>query len=104
MPTICPRCGLAQELCMCETIAKEEQQIRILTVKRRFGKIITVIEGIDAKDINLKDVAKTLKSKLACGGTVKGNTIELQGDHASKARDELIIAGFASETIKTNPK
>ncbi len=99
MPNICPRCGLAQELCICETIAKEEQQIRILTVKRRFGKIITVIKGIDSKDINLKEVAKTLKSKLACGGTVKDGIIELQGNHAEKAKLELIKAGFESETI-----
>ena len=91
---ICPKCGLFQELCVCETIAKEEQHINVRAVKRRFGKLTTVIEGIDQKDINIKDLAKNLKSKLACGGTVKEGKIELQGDHVSKVKEELGKMGF----------
>lgn len=99
MTGICPKCGLPRELCICETIAKEDQRIRIKVEKRRYGKLITVISGISSKEINLKDIAKKLKSKFACGGTIKGNTIELQGDHKKKVRDELIKLGFAAETI-----
>ena len=99
---VCPKCGLVQELCVCETIAKEEQRIKVMAVKRKFGKIITVVQGIDAKDIDLKDVAKKLKSKFACGGTVKDNAIELQGDHKQKVKEELIRMGFSPETIETN--
>lgn len=100
MNEICPKCGLSKELCVCETIAKEEQQIKVFTVKRRFGKLSTMIEGINANDINLHDLAKKLKSKLACGGTVKENHIELQGDHKQKVREELIKLGFPEETIR----
>lgn len=100
MNEICPKCGLSKELCVCETIAKEEQQIKVFTVKRRFGKLSTMIEGINSNDINLHDLAKKLKSKLACGGTVKDNHIELQGDHKQKVREELIKLGFPEETIK----
>jgi len=91
---ICPKCGLSRELCVCETIAKEEQYISVKTVKRRFGKLTTVIEGIDQKDIKIKDLAKNLKSKLACGGTVKDGKIELQGDHVQKVKEELVKIGF----------
>ncbi len=101
MNGICPRCGLSQELCVCETIAKEEQRIRVKLVKRKFGKMITLVEGIDMKEINIKEIAKSLKSKLACGGTVKNGIIELQGDHISKVRKELIALGFSQNTIKT---
>lgn len=98
---VCPKCGLVRELCVCESIAKEEQRIEVFAVKRKFGKIITEIRGIDAKSIDLKDVAKTLKSKLACGGAVKNGTIELQGDHRSKAKEILISLGFPTNSIKT---
>ncbi len=99
MNTICPKCGLPQELCVCEIIAKEEQRIKVRGAKRKFGKITTMIEGIDEKQIDLKEVAKKLKSRLACGGTVKHNVIELQGDHRSSIKQELIKLGFAEETI-----
>ena len=91
---ICPKCGLSKELCVCESIAKEDQHINIKTVKRRFGKLTTVIEGLDQKDINLKDLAKTLKAKLACGGTIKDGKIELQGEHTAKVKEELAKLGF----------
>ncbi len=102
MTDICPKCGLPRELCICETIAKEAQRIKIKTEKRRYGKLITVISGISHKEINLKDLAKKLKSKFACGGTVKKDLIELQGDHKQKVKDELIKLGFAAETIDLN--
>ncbi|MBI4159408.1 stress response translation initiation inhibitor YciH [Candidatus Woesearchaeota archaeon] len=91
---ICPKCGLSKELCVCESIAKEDQHINVKTVKRRFGKLTTVIEGLDQKDINLKDLAKTLKAKLACGGTTKDGKIELQGEHIAKVKEELAKLGF----------
>lgn len=100
MSNICEKCGLNKELCVCETIAKEGQLITIKTAKRRFGKLTTIIEGINSKEINLKDIAKKLKSSLACGGTVKNNTIELQGNHVDKVKQELIKLGFNKETIK----
>ena len=99
MNDICPKCGLNKELCVCETIAKEGQRITIKTEKRSFGKLITLIKGIDEKDINLKDLSKQLKSKFACGGTVKNGIIELQGDNKEKAKKELIKLGFAPDTI-----
>ena len=99
MSDICPKCGLAKELCVCETIAKEEQRIVIRVDKRRFGKLTTIIEGFE--DIDIKDTAKKLKSKLACGGTVKGKTIELQGKHVDKVKKELINLGFNANSIDT---
>lgn len=100
MTEVCPKCGLVKELCVCETIAKEEQRVQIRKEKRRFGKMITVVTGINAKAIDIKDVAKRLKSKFACGGTVKGNVIELQGNHEDGVKKELIKMGFAEETIE----
>ena len=102
MNEVCTKCGLPKDLCVCETIAREEQRIKVTLIKRKLGKLITLVEGIDPKQIDLKDVAKKLKSKFACGGTVKGSVIELQGAHKLKVKDELIKLGFAKETIDVN--
>jgi len=100
MSEVCAKCGLPSELCVCETIAKEAQKIRVFTVKKRYGKLSTIIQGIDSKDINMKDVLKKLKSDLACGGTQKDDTLELQGDHRKKVKGLLIKLGFPPSQIE----
>ena len=102
MSEICPKCGLAKELCVCESIARQDQVVTVKTVKRRFGKLTTIIEGIDQKSINLKDLARKLKEKFACGGTVKNGIIELQGNHVSHVKLELIKLGFDQDSIQTS--
>jgi translation initiation factor 1 len=97
---ICNTCGLPKELCVCESIAKETQQITIMAVKKKFGKLNTVVEGIDTKQIDLRELTKKLKTAFACGGTSKEGRIELQGDHKNKVKEELIKLGFPPETIQ----
>jgi len=101
MSEICSICGLPKELCICEAIAKENLKIVIKLEKKKFGKIYTTIEGIEEKEIGLKDLLKKLKNKLACGGTIKDGVIELQGDHAKEVKKILIELGFAPNTIET---
>ena len=96
---ICPKCGLPLQACICKEIAKTEQRIKVETEKRRFGKMMTMVKGL-SNDVNLKEIAKTLKSELACGGTVKNNTIELQGNHRKKVKPILIRLGFQEEAIE----
>lgn len=100
MSEVCINCGLPKELCVCETIAKERQAIIVRSVAKKFGKIYTQVVGIDTKEIDIKDLAKKLKNRLACGGTMKNSVIELQGDHRSRVREILVEAGFAPEAIQ----
>lgn len=97
---VCPKCGLPKEACVCEKLAKSKQKIKVSTERRRFGKLTTVIKGIEDKEIDIRKIAKELKSELACGGTIKGNTIELQGDHEKKVKEKLIKLGFPAETAE----
>lgn len=96
---ICNVCGLPRDLCVCQTLAREEQKITLSIVKRRFGKLATTVNGLDEKTIDLKDLTKKLKTKLACGGTSKNGIIELQGSHIEKIRAELIKLGFKEDSI-----
>ena len=97
MAEICPVCGLPKELCMCEEIAREQQSVRISVDSRRYGKVVTVIDGIDENDIDINDLAKQLKNKCAAGGTSKDGRIELQGDHKKKVKAVLEEIGFRTE-------
>jgi len=94
---ICPVCGLPKELCVCDKIAREGQEIKIYTEKRRYGKMMTVISGMDSSDIDIDGLCRDLKKYCACGGTVKDKKIELQGNHKEKARKRLEELGFAVE-------
>jgi len=98
MPDICNTCGLPKELCVCEEIAREQQEIKIFIEKRRYGKMVTIVEGINANDIDINDLARRLKTKCASGGTVKDGNIELQGDHKKKVQEALQELGFNIET------
>jgi translation initiation factor 1 len=100
MSETCTTCGLPKELCVCETIAKESQKIEVDLIKKKFGKISTVVKGINQNEINLKDLAKKLKTRFACGGTAKEGIIELQGDHLKELKAELIKLGFSPDTIE----
>ena len=99
MGEIDPITGLPKELGIWEDLVKENQQIVAKIEKRKFGKEYTVIQGIDTKQIDIKDVLKKLKSKFACGGTAKGGIIELQGNHISKVKQSLIDIGFPSDSL-----
>jgi translation initiation factor 1 len=90
--------GLPTETDVFEEIAKSEQQIKVTTQTRRYGKKITLVEGFD-KHVDIKNVGKRLKEELACGGTVKNSTIELQGDHKRKVRPILVKLGFPEDSI-----
>jgi len=97
MAEVCPKCGLPKELCVCEEIAIEDQQIKISTARRRFGKLITIVEGFD-KEIDIRELGKDLKARCACGGTyAKDGKIELQGDQKRKVQKILSEMGYSVE-------
>ncbi|MFP3871944.1 MAG: stress response translation initiation inhibitor YciH [Candidatus Natronoplasma sp.] len=94
---VCPTCGLPKEICICEDIAREQQEIEIYTDQRRYGKTVTIVDGIDASDIDIEELASELKTKCAAGGTTKKGRIELQGNHIETVQDYLESKGFSVE-------
>jgi translation initiation factor 1 len=95
---ICPKCGLPEQACVCEQIVKSSQKIKVTTDRKRYGKIVTVVTGFE-NEVDVKQIAKTLKNELACGGTSKDGIIELQGDHRKKIKEILVKLGFEEDSI-----
>ncbi|OYT53454.1 MAG: stress response translation initiation inhibitor YciH [Candidatus Altiarchaeales archaeon ex4484_2] len=96
----CPKCGLPEELCVCEEMTREAQRIRVRSDRRKYGKMVTIVDGLD--EVDTQKIAKDLRQKLACGGTVRDERIELQGNHVSKIKDILMDMGFSEEMIDLN--
>lgn len=96
MGNIFPKDDLMREI-ISDAIEKEDVRLRVYATKKRFKKLVTVIEGLE-KD-KLDETAKSLKTKLACGGTVKEGLVVLQGNHLQKIKQLLMSLGYADESV-----
>jgi translation initiation factor 1 len=99
MSDICPKCGLPKEICVCEDIAREQQRINIAVDKRRYGKMMTIVDGINPHELDIDTLISNLKTICACGGTIKDGKIELQGDHRIKVKESLEKMGFMVDVL-----
>jgi translation initiation factor 1 len=72
--------------------------VHIRIQQRNGKKVITIIQGLDAK-IPRKDLIKKFKTMYACGGHIAqdeefGEVIQLTGDQRLKVRDYLVAYGM----------
>lgn len=67
--------------------------------EKRKGKPITILEGYQGADSDLKALAKELKTLLGVGGTTKNDLIIIQGDYRDKIMDFLIENGFKTKRV-----
>ncbi|EAW33831.1 hypothetical protein L8106_18197 [Lyngbya sp. PCC 8106] len=65
--------------------------------KGRKGKTVTVISGFQTSDETLGKLVKQLKAQCGSGGTLKDDTIEIQGDHAQKLAEILTKLGYKAK-------
>jgi translation initiation factor 1 len=76
-----------------EIIPKEQHQL-VFTYEKRKGKPVTLVGRFYINENEKKDILKLLKKKLACGGAIKEEWIELQGDVKEKIKDVLQKEGW----------
>ncbi len=100
MAEICPKCGLPKDICVCGTVSKEQQRIKVHLEMRKWRRPVTVINGVDEKSTDIGRLAQKLKAKCACGGTAKNSQILLQGDHRGRMKHLLVELGFLEENIE----
>ena len=88
-------------------IKKPNEHRLVFAKERRRGKIVTIIKPffLDKKDF--KELLAKIKKALNSGGTIKQNTIELQGEVKEKAKgikSSRPGVDEKSETLEKNPK
>ena len=70
------------------------------SLKGRAGKPVVILKGfvnLNRKDLKL--LAKSIQSKLGIGGSVKNDTIILQGDKRNKLIEILKEEGFKLKVV-----
>jgi len=71
----------------------------ICKYEKRKGKPITILEGYTGADSDFKKLAKELKTKLSVGGTIKDESIIIQGDFRDKIMEMLKNKGFRVKRV-----
>ena len=74
-------------------LPKNEHQL-VFTHEKRNGKPVTLIGRFYVRESEKKEILKLLKKSLACGGTIKDEWIELQGDVKHKVVAPLSKDGW----------
>jgi len=96
----CPACRQPVAACSCSVpvtpagdgIARVRRE-----TKGRGGKTVTTVSGLPLQPEALKALAKKLKARCGCGGSVKEGVVEIQGDHAEFICSWLIEQGFQAK-------
>lgn len=61
----------------------------------RNGKTVTVIRGLPERGPTLEARVAVMKRLCGAGGTLKDDTVEIQGDHRERLAEYLRAAGYA---------
>jgi len=84
-----------------KTIDPSKQKLSVYfdTKAKKKGKQATMVSGFVGSVDDLKDLAKTLKTKCAVGGTVKDGDIIIQGDFRDKIVQILTSEGYKAKKL-----
>jgi translation initiation factor 1 len=76
-----------------DKISKAEHQL-VFTFEKRKGKPVTLVGRFHMSEKEKKEILKFLKTKLACGGAIKDEWLELQGNVKDKIINILETDGW----------
>jgi translation initiation factor 1 len=105
-PGRCPTCGKRLDRCACgqpppgpgparQLNLPRDGVVRLLRDRKgRGGKTVTLIAGLSGSPAALAALASDLKRLCGTGGTLRGDLIEIQGDHRERLRAELERRGY----------
>ena len=81
-----------------ETVWLQEDPI-LCKYEKRNGRPITILEGYTGAKEDFKTLAKHLKTHLSVGGSIKNETIIIQGDYRDKIMSLLKDIGFKVKRV-----
>ena len=102
-PVTCHVCEKPLEQCTCprnatgKVVLPEDQPARVGREKRRKGKTVTVITGLDPVASDFGAILGQLKSACAAGGTISQDNIEIQGDQRERVLAILRDLGYPAK-------
>lgn len=76
-----------------EVLSQKEHQL-VFTFEKRKGKPVTLVGRFYLEEKHKKEILKLLKKKLACGGSINNEWIEVQGDKKSQIINVLEKEGW----------
>lgn len=102
----CPTCGKRLDRCACGQARRalkapaappaglpRDGTVRVMRDrKHRGGKVVTLIAGLPA--LEAEPLGSELKRLCGSGGTVKDDTVEIQGDHRERVVELLRQRGY----------
>lgn len=82
-----------------EKFVQKEPLVCKYEKKGRNGKPVTLIEGFEGSDEDLKKISKNIKTTLGIGGSEKDGTIIIQGDNRDKIMEILKNMGYKTKRV-----
>ena len=82
-----------------EKFEQNEPLICKFEKKGRNGKPVTLIEGFEGSDADLKQISKKIKTTLGIGGSEKDGIIVIQGDNRDKIMKILQEMGYKTKGV-----
>lgn len=82
-----------------EKFVQKEPLVCKFEKKGRNGKPVTLIEGFEGSDEELKTISKKIKTTLGIGGSEKDGIIVIQGDNRDKIMKILQEMGYKTKRV-----
>ncbi len=97
---LCGTCGRSLHKCKCQSEAlpigtntTRTPQIQ-LEKKGRRGKEVTVVSHLGLSGTQLLELLQLVKKRLGTGGTLKNQSLEIQGNRIAEVRELLASQGI----------
>ena len=82
-----------------EKLVQKEPLVCKFEKKGRHGKPVTLIEGFEGSEAELKKISKKIKITLGIGGSEKDGIIVIQGDNRDKIMVILKEMGYKTKRV-----
>lgn len=81
-----------------DTLPPSKQRLIVgIDRRNRGGKQVTLITGFIGREEDLRELSRTLKTKLGVGGSAKDGEITVQGDFRDKVVELLQKLGYQAK-------